>query len=205
MINNDAKTQYNEQIKHANRNYERGDYDGAVTLLQNAIKMNKDWYRAYYYLGLLYLKKRPIEEAVACFKKAYDLIEDKRKIFPLIIDNLQQYNVNIALDFAENVLKDLKNNNVLCLMLAVLYSKRNEDEKANIYFLKSIFLEPDYYVAYCEYIIHLMKVGDYQTAYENCKILVELKPDEPIFQEKLFELDYLCHGILNLDCLSAFL
>lgn len=181
-------TRYKMLINNAYEKYQNEDYVDALAFLKNAVEIDTNRQKAYFYLGLVYLKTKQYQKAVKYFKKAYENNKNNRTIYCKIIENIQEYDLCSAVEFAEFVLEDVEDDNILYLMLATLYSRQNEDDKADKYFLKSISLNPEYYVSYCDYVTHLIKVKNYDTAIINCKKLITLKPDDLIYYSKLSEL-----------------
>lgn len=58
--------------------YQNGDYDQAITILENVVKANQKDRKAWLYLGLSFGKKRKDREALKAFRK-WDSISEKPK------------------------------------------------------------------------------------------------------------------------------
>jgi Flp pilus assembly protein TadD len=56
--------------------YARGDYEGAIRALEEAIKENPEEARVLFYLGYAYYKHGDFEDARAAFEEAYRLRPD---------------------------------------------------------------------------------------------------------------------------------
>lgn len=66
--------QAQEDFNEATRKVQQGDFDGAIDILKNVIQENQQDANAYYLLGISYLKKKMLPEAIEALTRTTELV-----------------------------------------------------------------------------------------------------------------------------------
>lgn len=175
---------YRNKITEAYNFFKKKNYLSCINSLNEAIKIDSNKFEAFYYMGLVYSKQKVYKNAVDYLEIALKKENDEPKIYQEIVKNLQFYDVNSAITFAEKTL-EVNNDYILCTMLATLYSNTNNYVKAEKYFNKSINLAPNYTLTYCELVSHFKKKNKLNDAILYCEKLIEIEPTNFTFISQL--------------------
>lgn len=171
---------YSRKIAEAYNSFKKKEYSNCICLLNKAIEIDCNKYEAFYYLGIVYSKQKEYKVAVECFEQALKRENKELKIYQKIVKNLRFFDINSAILFAEKTLQ-IYQDYVLCTMLATLYSNLNNDFEAEKYYFKSLELNPNYLLTYCELISHYRKKNKVKEAVFYCEKLVEIEPKNSMF------------------------
>ena len=175
---------YSNKITEAYNYFKQKEYSISINLLNEAIKIDSSKYEAFYYLSIVYSKQRAYKMAVDYLKIALKKDNKELKIYQEIVKNMQFYDIGSAITFAEKALQKHKDY-ILCTMLATLYSNKNNDFAAEKYFSKSIDLNPNYVLTYCELVSHFRKRNKLKEAVFYCEKLVKIEPENLVFVSQL--------------------
>lgn len=175
---------YSNKITEAYTFFKKKEFLISIKLLDEAIKIDSSRFEAFYYMGISYSKLKEYKKAVDYLKIALQKDNNEIKICHEIVKNMQFYDINSAIIFAEKTLT-LNNDYVICTMLATLYSNINNDLYAEKYFSKSITLNPNYTLTYCELVSHFKKRNKQSDAILYCEKLVEIDPTNLMFISQL--------------------
>jgi tetratricopeptide (TPR) repeat protein len=145
---------------------ERGEYDGAIEILEQFGGIEKDSPEVCMSLGWLYLRKGYLDDALACFDKTIELALDDAENFLLDIGfNLNQdgfYNEAIFY-LTYGLLKYPENENVL-FELAYAYDKTDQLEEGVATYLILLDLNPYFENAWYNLGILYNKLNDFEKA-----------------------------------------
>lgn len=175
---------YRNKIAKAYDFFQKKEFLICIKLLNDAIKIDSSRFEAFYYLGISYSKLKEYKNAVNYLKIALKKNNKEIAICQEIVKNMQFYDINSAIIFAEKTLA-ISNDYVLCTMLATLYSSINNDLNAEKFFNKSIDLNPNYTLTYCELVSHFKKRNKPNEAILYCEKLVKLEPTNIVFISQL--------------------
>lgn len=127
----DKKSRQENWITFAVSMYDKGDYEGAMTMLRSMIEQDPENDAAYYYLALSALGKRDADAAEAYFRQAVDLdygnfwYRQRLAAFYAATNRPE-----LAIDLYEGLLKDFPKKSNLYISLVELYAARQDFEKA---------------------------------------------------------------------------
>jgi len=128
----------------ASEKVRQGDFDGAIIILKEMIKNNPDDANAYYLLGICYIKKTMIPEAIEVLTKTTELSPSFAPVYhQLGLCYQQQKELEMVLQYYEKAL-ELDSGSVDSLYNAgLILFELNRVDEALTYFEKALKLRPD--------------------------------------------------------------
>jgi tetratricopeptide (TPR) repeat protein len=127
----DKQRQQENWITFAVSMYDKGDFDGAMTMLKSVIDQDPECDAAYYYMALSSLGKRDADAAEVYFRQAVELDHGnfwyRQRLAALYAATNRP---ELAIDIYEGLLKDFPKKSDLYIQLVELYAARQEFEKA---------------------------------------------------------------------------
>ncbi len=167
-------TQYNLGIAYIYLN----DLDRAIFHLNKAQQIFPEFYATYIQLGYIYDRRNRLDKSLDYYRKSLKLHHRNLKVYTLMGDiyfNRKQY--RMALKYYNESLRIDKNYaNGILGEAKILFI--NEKYLKAINKLKSINRGDEYDITYHYYLAECSyKIGDYKTAYDEYKKLLEFKSD----------------------------
>jgi len=145
QINTMERTkQAQADFKEASGKVRQGDFDGAIIILKNMIADNPEDANAHYLLGISYLKKKMVPEAVEALTRTAELIPSFAGAYlHLGINYREQKELEKALQYYEKAI-ELEPSSVESLYNGgLVLFELNRVPEALTYFEKTLELKPD--------------------------------------------------------------
>ncbi len=129
--------------------YKKSNYEGAVNVLKQSVKVNSSDSQAWYFLGLSYLKQNKSKDAEKSLKKAVALnIKDSKIRVALSYAYLLRNNQKEARKEAETVLSQSPNDVEALYILGGIDVREGQYEEAYQKANQAIKISPDFAAAY---------------------------------------------------------
>ena len=165
--------------------YQNGKVKEGIEVLNGIIKERKDFYLAYYDLGIVYRETGRLKDALAVLKQGLERLPSNYEIFHNYVSYLldaAQYDEVIKL-VSEKKLRAMEYDPGIWLNLGVAYSNKADLENARMVYEKSLALDKKNPVIYnnlgWDYYYLTLKTKDqriFQKCVESFKKAIELDP-----------------------------
>ena len=172
-------TDINELLVNASNVFMQGNYNEALSIYLNILSRNFNESSIHGNLGMTYEMLGEYELAVAHYKKSIRLNESNVRS----VDNLARVYINLLKDFEiasqylDHAIKIAPNDAEAYNLYGNLCYLKQDYEKAERYFNKSIQLDKDFFKNYYDLAITLKSQKKNKEALEAAKKSHELRPD----------------------------
>jgi tetratricopeptide (TPR) repeat protein len=166
--------------------YQNGKVTEGIKLLNDIIEQRKDFYLAYYDLGIVYRDTRRLKDALAVLKLGLERLPSNYEIFHNYVSYLldaAQYDEVIKM-VSEKRLRAMEFDPGIWLNLGVAYSNKGDLENARVAYEKALSIDKKNPVIYnnlgWNYYYLTLKTKDrrtFQKCFESFKKALELDPD----------------------------